>query len=183
LGHKNIFMLQLKLRPHLTKEELKRRLMSQKDIRMYSYWQILNAVINSPGKRAQEIADVLGTSATILKRIVRSYNNEGPDFDKYLQWGGRRQATSFMSVEEEAKMMKQLESKALKGAILTFKDIKETVEKKLDKEVSDDYIWDLFKRNHWSKKSPRPKHPKQDLQVQETFKKNSLNYWQPASIK
>lgn len=176
-------MLQLKLRDHLTKDEIKVRMLAQKDVRIYTYWQILNAVINAHGKRAQEIADILGTSATIVKRIVRSYNNHGAEFDKPLRWGGRRDATSFMSVEEEEKMMKQLESKALKGAILTFKDIKETVEKKLGKEVSADYIWDLFKRNHWSKRSPRPKHPKQDVDAQERFKKNSLSYWLPASMK
>lgn len=173
-------MLQLKLRAHLTKGELKGKMLQQKEIRLYTYWQILNAVANQPGKKAQEIADALGSTSTIVKRIVQTYNTKGAGFDQYLQWGGRRQATSYMSVEEEAKMMKQLQSKALKGAILTFRDIKQTVEKKLDRQVSEDYIWDLFKRNKWSKRAPRPKHPKQDLQVQEGFKKNFPTYWQPA---
>ena len=95
-------MRHLILHLHLTLEELKTRMMEQKQVRLHTYWQILNAVANGLGKRAQETADVLGTTATIVKRIVRTYNVKGADFDKTLQWGGRRQATSFMSLEQEA---------------------------------------------------------------------------------
>jgi transposase len=157
------------------------RMTEQKQVRLHTYWQILHAVANGPGKKAQEIADMLGTTATTVKRIVRKYNIQGADFDKTLQWGGRRQATSFMSLEQEARMMKQLQSKALKGAVLTFRDIKDVVESKLGGSVSNDYIWDLFRRHGWSKKAPRPKHPKQDIEAQEKFKKNFRGYWQPAT--
>ena len=173
-------MRPLKLHAHLTKDELRAKMVEQKEVRFYTYWQILNAVANQPGKKAQEIADALGSSSTIVKRIVQTYNTKGADFDRDLQWGGRRQATSYMSVKEEAMMMKQLQSKASKGAILTFRDIKQLVEKKLGRQVSGDYIWDLFKRNQWSKKAPRPKHPKQDVQAQQEFKKNFPAYWQPV---
>ena len=174
-------MRQLTLLAHLTPEELKEKMLAQKQVRLHKYWQILHAVANSPSKSSAVIANMLGTSAATVQRIVRLYNTRGADFDKGLQWGGRRQANSFMSLQQEARMMKQLQSKALKGAILTFRDIKEAVEKKLDGAVSDDYIWDLFKRHGWSKKAPRPKHPAQKLQAQEQFKKNFPGYWQPAS--
>ena len=174
-------MRYLSLRPHLTVEQLKLRMREQKQVRLHTYWQILNAVANSPGKKAQEIADVLGTTPTIVRRIVQTYNAKGADFDKTLQWGGRRQALSLMSLGQETAVMKQLQSKALKGAVLTFRDIKETVEKKLSREVSDDYIWDLFKRHGWSKKAPRPKHPSENVQAQQQFKKNFRGYWHPAS--
>lgn len=45
--------------------------------------------------------------------------------------------------------------------------------------MSDDYIWDLFKRHNWKKKMPRPEHPKKNKMAQEEFKENSLKYWQP----
>ena len=176
-------MRHLTLRPHLTLEELKSRMTEQKQVRLHTYWQILHAVANGPGKRAQEIADMLGTTASIVKRIVCTYNIKGADFDRALQWGGRRLATSFMSLEQEAAMMKQLQSKALKGAVLTFHDIKDVVEKKLGGEVSNDYIWDLFRRHSWNKKAPRPRHPVQDVEAQEKFKKNFRGYWQPATEK
>lgn len=155
-------------------------MVQQKHVRLYAYWQILNAVASGSGKKAQDIAEMLGTTPGIVKRIVRTYNTKGADFDKGLQWGGRRRATCFLSVEEEALLMKHLQAKALKGAILTFKDIKQAVEAKLGGQVSGDYIWDLFRRNGWSKKAPRPKHPKQNAEAQQDFKKNFQNYWQPA---
>jgi transposase len=49
----------------------------------------------------------------------------------------------------------------------------------LKKEVSDDYIWDMFKRHGWSKKVPRKSHPQADKAKQEEYKKNSRNYWLP----
>ena len=173
-------MRQLTVRPHLTLQELKTRMIEQKQLRLHTYRQIINAVANGPGRRAQEIADMLGTTATIVKRIIGTYNTKGADFDKALQWGGRRLATSFMSIAQEATMMKQLQSKALKGAVLTFRDLKEVVENKPGGRVSNDYIWDLFRRHQWSEKAPRPKHPRQNLQAQEAFKKNFRAYRQPA---
>jgi transposase len=84
-----------------------------------------------------------------------------------------------MSLEEESEFLKSLEQKALKGEILTYRHIKNKLELKLNRLVSDDYIWDLFKRHNWSKKVPRQSHPKADKEAQEEYKKNSPNYWQP----
>ena len=70
--------------------------------------------------------------------------------------------------------------KALKGLIITAKDIKSEFEKIIGKEVSEDYIWKVFKRHNWTKKSPRPEHPKTDYVKQEDFKKNSMKIWQPS---
>lgn len=174
-------MPQLILQPHLKVEEIKQRMAAQKQLRLHKYWQVIHALATDSKKKSHEIAAVLGTSASNVQRIVKLYNTKGASFDQDLQWGGRRQGNSFMSLEQEATMMKQLQTKALKGAILTFHDIKEVVEKKLCGQVSDDYIWDLFKRHGWSKKAPRPKHPSQDPDAQQQFKKNFQSSWQPAS--
>ena len=172
-------MRQIKLNPHLTQEKLMNKLLIQKDIRSFKQWQIINAVAQNKGKSSEELAQVLGISKHILLRTVRQYNQHGKEFQSKLQWGGRRKETSFLTFEQEEKLMNTFSSKALHGEILTAKDIKKEIEKRLRREVSDDYIWDLFKRHGWNKKSPRPKHPKQDLQAQEEFKKNFPKHWQP----
>jgi len=86
---------------------------------------------------------------------------------------------SFLSLEEEEKLLNTLEKKALNGMVLTYNDIKQEIENKLERKVSDDYIWDLFKRHGWKKKAPRPKHPLQKKEDVEDFKKNSKRIWQP----
>ena len=162
----------LKLNPHLSIEELQEKLKSEKDIRFYKLWQILNAVAYNPGIKAERIAVVLSSSVTIVRRTVQIYNKHGEDFPKLKLWGGRRESLCHLSIKEEKELLKSIEKKSMRGEILTAKDIKREVEKKVKKEVSDDYIWDLFKRHEWTKKAPRPKHPKQNIQVQEDFKKN-----------
>ena len=174
-------MRQIKLNLHLTQAELQSKLLSQKDIRSFKHWQIINAVAQNKGKPSEELAQILGISKHILLRTVRQYNKYGEGFQTKLKWGGRRKETSFLTFEQEEKLMNTFSSKALQGRILTAKDIKKEVEKKLKREVSDDYIWDLFKRHDWNKKAPRPKHPKQDLQAQELFKKNFPKSWVPIS--
>ena len=171
----------LKLKPHLSQEELQEKLKSEKDIRFYKLWQILNAVANTPGIKAEYIAVVLSSSATIVRRTVQIYNKHGADFPNLKLWGGRREPLCHLSIIEEKELLKSIEKKSRQGEILTAKDIKRVVEKKVENGVSDDYIWDLFKRHKWTKKAPRPRHPKQNIQAQEEFKKNFQKFWQPTS--
>jgi transposase len=84
-----------------------------------------------------------------------------------------------LSIDQEQKLLKRLEEKALSGEILIYKHIKKEVEKRIEHEVSDDYIWDLFKRHNWKKKAPMVSHPKSDKETQQEFKKNSKCVWMP----
>jgi transposase len=84
-----------------------------------------------------------------------------------------------MTFESESLLLKSIEDKAFAGEILIYSNIKKTVEEKLGKEVSDDYIWDLFKRHGWSKKVPRQHHPEGNAAAQEEYKKNFAKHWSP----
>lgn len=169
----------LQLVPHLSTSELSGKLATCINIHQRSYWQILLSVSFNPGKKAEEYASFLGVTKSKVYKVVELYNKEGKDFTNALQWGGRRDGTSLMSFEEEEKMMNSLKIQAKEGKILVAKHIKKIVEKKIGKEVSEDYIWDLFKRHNWKKKMPRSEHPKRNKIAQEEFKKNSPKYWQP----
>jgi transposase len=176
-------MLQLKVKPHLSKQALLKKLQGQKDIRLFQYWQIIYSVSTNPGKRAEEYASLLGINKEKVYRLVQLYNKEGAGFDTELIWGGRREERSHMSIKKEAGLLQTIEEKAIKGQVLTFNDIKKLVESSLGKSVSDDYIWDLFSRHNWKKKAPRPEHPQKDVKKQNAFKKNFRSYWVPASQK
>ena len=175
-------MLQLKTAAHLDNKALRQKMLSQKDIRLFQYWQVIFCVQTNPGKKAEEYASLLGMAKEKLYRIVQQYNKRGKDFDREVQWGGRREKRSLLPIEEEEQMMKALEKEAQAGKIITMNDMRKVVEKKVGRSVSDDYLWDLFKRHNWKKKAPRPQHPKKQQGKQEEFKKNFPSFWSPPSL-
>ena len=102
-------MLRLKTLAHLDNKALRQKMLSQKDIRLFQYWQIIHCVHTNPGKKAEEYAALLGIEKEKVYRIVQQYNKKGKDFDLALQWGGRRERRSLLSLEEEQQMMKALD--------------------------------------------------------------------------
>ena len=169
----------LQVKNYLTDNELKDIIIKQKDASGFRDYQIIYSVQTNFGKTAKDIAKVLGISTNKVYKTVEKYNKHGLEWKQNVTRGGRRESRCIMSLEEEAEFLKSLEQKALKGEILTYRHIKNKLELKLNRLVSDDYIWDLFKRHNWSKKVPRQSHPKADKEAQEDYKKNSPNYWQP----
>jgi hypothetical protein len=55
--------------------------------------------------------------------------------------------------------------------MITYHQVKLKLEKQIERTVSDDYIWDMFKRHRWTKKTPRQCHPQADKAAQEEYKK------------
>ena len=141
----------------------------------FKRWQIIY-LVNGYSVCADYLSDITGYSKADIYSIVQQFNNEQGDVSTKTKGGRMRE---LMTVDEEKDFMSGIEDIAIKGQILSYKDIKEMIETKLDKKVSDDYVWDLFKRNGWSKHSPRPQHPKKDQEKQEEFKKNSKTIWMP----
>lgn len=123
------------------------------------------------------VSPVVNLSVHSIYKIVESYNRVGAASLVCKPKGGRRRA--LLSVDEEAILFSSLEQQAFKGLIKTANDIRSLVEKKVGREVSDDYLWDLLNRNGWKKKMPRPHHPKRSIEEQEAFKKNSPKNWSP----
>ncbi|KAA6333554.1 hypothetical protein EZS27_018041 [termite gut metagenome] len=144
---------------------------SQKEIRAFKDWQIIYCVAVNVGKTAAELSVLLGVSKRRIYRIIQSYNKQGKDWRLAKQWGGRREARSLMSLEQECKLLKEVETEALSGQILIHKDIKGKIESKVGRQVTDDYVWDLFKRHHWKKKVPRGSHPKSNEDAWVEYKK------------
>ena len=169
----------LKTYPHFTDLELKTIMKSQNKARAFQDWQIIYSVQVNYGKKAQELADILGVSKHKIYNVIQQYNKHGKEWRSYDNWGGRRESRCNLSIEEEASILKEVEDDALKGNILIYKHIKSIVEEKVGRTVSDDYIWDMFKRHGWKKKVPRQSHPKGDKEKQDDYKKNLKKIWQP----
>ena len=170
----------LKTVAYLTDAELEEKMKSQKQPRAFLDWQIIYSVQTNPGKKAEEFAAFLGVSKHKIYSVIQNYNKYGKTWRNYENWGGRREERCIFSLREESELLKEFEKEAISGNILIYKHIKEHVEAKAGKEVSDDYIWDLFKRHGWKKKVPRQSHPKGDKKEQEEYKKNSKRIWLPS---
>jgi transposase len=169
----------MKLKNHFTEKEIYAKWKSQKEIHKYEKWHIIYSVLKNPGKECKEISKILLIPEWKIFRTVENYNKKGKLWDEGKKRGGRRRATSYQSLEEEAEMMDKLSKKAFAGLILSYHDARTEVEQKLKRTVSDDYIWDLFKRHGWKKKVPRPRHPLKNEKESKRFKKNSPKMWQP----
>jgi len=172
-------MKRIPVAPHFSDESLEIIMNSQTNVRSFKDWQIVYFLQTNPNKKLKEIAQMLCVSTFKLLSVKLLYNQHGKNWRPCDQRGGRREQRCHLSLEAEKSLMKSIESDALSGQILTFKHMKKHVENRVGKIVSDDYIWDLFSRHGWKKKSPRPYHPKADKQAQEDFKKNSMKIWLP----
>ena len=169
----------MELQNHLSAKEIAKKYKSQTSYDQFVNWQIIYSVQKNPGKSCKEISAFLGIPVWKVFRVVENYNKEGKTWKGNKKRGGRRESNSLLTMEEEKELLNNIADKALKGLVLTYYDIKKEVEDKTNKNVSDDYIWDLFRRHGWKKKTPRPKHPLQNKEAGEEFKKNSKRIWQP----
>jgi len=169
----------LQIKPHLTEVELRKVMNSQKSVHDFKDWQIIHSVQVNPGKKASEIADILCVKPENIYKKVQKYNKFGSSWKSSVKRGGRREERCIMTLEKEKEFLKNIEEDALAGQIITYQQVKLKLEKQIERTVSCDYVWDLFKRHKWSKKVPRQSHPKADKVAQEEYKKNSRRIWLP----
>ena len=167
----------LQLKPHLTVEQLKERMNQQGQLYHFKRRQIVHAVATHSGITAQIVASLLGSSTAVVHRTVQLYNKQGAAFLEQRTWGGRREKRCLMSWEEEQKLLQRWEATALEGGILVAKQLGKSVETKIGHKVSADYLWDMLHRHGWTKKVPRPQHPKaaEGKEKTEAFKKKYLH--------
>ena len=166
----------LGLTQKITPTIIKAKMQAAESVSDYKRWQIIYHIC-CYNVDADYLSDITGYSKPNIYKVVQQFNNSVNADISIKPKGGRKRA--YMSIENEKKLLRSLESKALQGQILTFKDIQTIIEHALNKPVSADYIWDLFKRNGWTKHTPRPSHPHKKMDQQEAFKKNSKTSWIP----
>jgi transposase len=170
-------MRSLKVVTHLASTEVKSMLASSRGTPSHNRWQIIYLIQIGNIHSADLLAPLVNLSVHSIYKIVERYNLEGLNALVYKPKGGRKRA--LLSLDEESLLFISLETLASKGLIKTANDIRAVVEKKVGKQVSDDYLWDLLHRNGWKKKMPRPHHPKRSLEQQAEYKKNSPKNWMP----
>lgn len=172
-------MKRLKVSYHLTNEDLQKRIKKEKAANQLKVWQCIYYIQNHDGVLAADVADMFGLSIHNVYKYVQSYNLNGVDGVIIKKRGGRRRF--YLSLEREKELLNSLSQKASEGMVLTMNDIRDEIESVIGHSISDDYLWDLLNRHNWKKKAPRPKHPDQNLEKQEDFKKKLKKTWQPSN--
>ena len=97
---------------------------------------------------ANKVAEILAVSTQAVWLWIRQYNKYGPKGLERKGRGGRRWA--FLTIQQEAELIKPFIRKALTGNPPKADVIKQAVEQKLGVKVSKPYIYRMLARNKFS---------------------------------
>lgn len=170
-------MRSLQLAAHLSNTAIQTQLVGSRGTADHNRWQIIYLIQIGGQHRAEVIAPLVNLSVHSIYKIVERYNRDGAASVACRAKGGRKR--SLLSIKEEEALFRSMEQMAARGLIKTANDIRNVVERKVGRSVSDDYLWDLLNRHGWKKKMPRPHHPKRTVAEQAEFKKNFPKIWTP----
>jgi len=168
-------MRKTKLGSHLSRKQLRKRMLETQDRGQFQRWQSL--YLTSRGLQAQQVADYVGLSPGTVHQWIFQYNHQGPESLKLQGRGGRR--FGLLTFPEEAALLETLRSQAEQGQVVGAFSLRALVEKRVEQTVSKDYLYDLLHRHGWRKVAVRPQHPQADAQKQRAFKKNFRSWWEP----
>jgi transposase len=155
---------------HLTVEQVKEKMKEAKDPRQLQRWQIIYTALIQP-RKAEEIAECVGVSKSLVQKIIPRYNREGIHAIEIKSSGGRYH--DYMSVEEEKKFLAPFWERAERGELTTTGEIRQAYEEQIGNSVNPTTIYRLLDRHNWRKLVPSSFHPKADIEAQDAFKKTS----------
>ena len=156
--------------PWASEEELKQLL---KQAKSRSTVQRIQVVLHATVE--PDLAEDIGTRVGVAKQTVRNwmstYNRFGPD--ALFAKKPRKPSPRLLSDKEERDLMEPFLQKASLGQITTAGQIHRALEDIIGIPIHHSTVYRLLARYEWTKKKPRPKHPKGNPEVQEDYKKNS----------
>jgi transposase len=120
-------------------------------------------------KSPEAIAEILGIHPRTVQKHQQRYFKEGLNAFKDRTPG--RKEPECLTPSQEADLFQSLEAEAAEGQLVTAKIIWVRFEEKAGKPCSKNTIYRAIHRNGWSKKQPRPRHPKGDEEAKTLFKK------------
>lgn len=123
------------------------------------------------GLNCEQIARVVGWSAGWVRQVWLAFLREGSEGVISKARGGRLRAN--LTFEREAALVKQFETRARSGALLVVSEIHAAYEREVGHKVPKSTLYRMLARHGWRKVAPRPRHPKNNPEACEAFKKNS----------
>ena len=133
-------------------------------------------LVAEAGLDTDKASDVLGISERTVFRNRDSIRHQ--DEKRRNTWGGRRHYV--MPFEEEREFLRNWETKAKEGGILSVPPIHAALVERLGHSIPISTTYRLLARHGWRKVQPDTKHPKSEPGIQEEFKKNFPRWWRPC---
>lgn len=120
-------------------------------------------------KTPEEIGKILGIHPRTVQKHQQRYFSEGMEAFETKKPG--RKGPECLTVEQEKELFEQLKEQAAQGQLVNIRVIRIEFEAKAGKPCSKNSVYRAIHRNKWSKKQPRPRHPKGDKSAKALFKK------------
>jgi transposase len=119
------------------------------------------------------VAKAIGWSPGTVKQVWSRFFADGESALVGKGRGGRRRQN--LSIEEEEILLERFLGSAKAGNLLVVSEVKAAYEEAVGRRVPKSTVYRMLTRHGWRKISPRPRHPKSDPELQESFKKTSGN--------
>jgi transposase len=160
----------IRVKPHLTLEDIDARLKHLHDFWRIRRWMIIRHALVDPAP-AKDIALRLGLSVCTVRELIEAYNRQGPDALETPGKGRRQRA--YLSVDEERTFLAPFLEKSQAGHIAIARMLKKAFEDSIGHHVAISTIYRLLHRHQGRKVVPRPKNPRSSQEAQNAFKKTS----------
>lgn len=163
-----------KVEAHLTVRELRARFRRCKDANEKIHWQAI--LLRFQGRSTGEVAEICGYKPDWVRRLVRRYNERGPDsLPDGRRTNGRRRLMSEAQLEELRSAV--LNEEPPGGGLWTGPKVAAWMSKKLGRPISPQTAWDYLQHMGMSKQMPRPRNARTSASAQAEFKINSVAVW------
>jgi len=120
-------------------------------------------------EKAPKIAERTGLAIGTIWNIHNLWKRYGPHIFEIKNKGGR--IREHLTLEEEKHFLQQFKKEGERGGILEVKVIHGAYKNLIGKNIALSTTYRMLDRQNWRKIMPRPRHPKGDIEAQETFKK------------
>jgi transposase len=121
----------------------------------------------------EQTSAITGISKNWVNQLRNEFIHASGIIHRDKAHGGRRREN--MSPGDEILFLAPFIEKAKVGGIMVVSEIKDALQAKLGRTVALASVYNLLHRNDWRKLVPDKRHPKSDLEAQETFKKTPGN--------
>jgi len=129
---------------------------------------LVPGILNVPDRITGQI---IGRSRVTVVLLRKKFGALKQSQDR--NWGGRRHG--YMTIEQERQFLSQFIDQASQGGVLVVSEIQRAFEALVGHKVAQSTIYRMLDRHDWRTIIPRPRHPKNNIEAQEGFKKTPEN--------